>query len=290
MKKLTVLVLVMLFLASSAMARTVTLTPTRDLGLYTDGTGGNNRGYGGRMDIGGSAVGLGHGALVAFDLSGVTLVGGEYISAVDLKVYSVKDSGWKGGVTVAGHAMLKQWQEGTGTTWVSGSPVRGSTGYPWGDCVVGDSSYNYQAATTIEPPPGTFSSGGNNYREATAGTAWGAVGARGLGSDVETTPLFSKALTGNGVLINQLEETFNFTTYGVSVVQKWEAATQANYGISMWDSAGSGNRIEITTLDFNWANAANTQPELILTIIPEPASWSLLVIGGLLALIRRRRK
>ena len=135
MKKPIVLVLVMLFVASSAMARTVDLGATKDNGLWGDSANAmlSNRGDGGRMDA--STVGAGKSFLIQFDLSGVTLGVGEYVESASLQLYSARDAN-PTNMNLVAYPLAAAWQEGTGN---SGSS--GDTGYPWGDCAVCDSTW-----------------------------------------------------------------------------------------------------------------------------------------------------
>ena len=282
MKKPIVLVLVMLFVASSAMAREATLTCTKDNGVYAGlQSGGANRGWGGRMDA--NAAQAGHAAsMIQWDLS--SLLGpGEYITAASLETFAARNGG-SNGLVVVMYPLANSWVEGTGT---SGGVV-GSTSWGWGDTVAGDHCYDFRVVATTTTGTGSFVA----YQVGDTGTAWaGGFGPTGLavGTDLVNLKMLDQVLSGDSYSVAG-DTVFDkaLTATGVSVLNRWAGADGytplTNNGVSLFPSNNGGyweTRMAQDELGY--------PAELHLTIVPEPTSLVLLGIGGVLALVRRRK-
>ena len=282
MKKVLVLALVVAFASSSAMAvRVVTLESVKDVGLWgnsgtpTDASG-SNRGLGGRMDI--TTTGVGNSSLVQFDLSGV-LLPGETISAGVVNLYGARGGGTNG-IQVVGYPVAAPWVEGLGTT----GGVVGSTGFPWGDAATGDVCYDYKSIGSVIVAA-TF----GNYKVADHAiadhTAWVAGGCKGIGTDVLVTKMIDETVNNGSFSLGTLINGFTVLPAGVGVLNQWAAGTLDNNGISMWSPNVGDGKWDVRA---GTRELAGAEPELVLTIIPEPATMCLLGLGAI-ALIRRRK-
>ena len=274
--KTTVLVLTLLFAVTGAAIAEVTLLPTKDSGMYAAVASGNsNRGLGGRFDLGGGSAG--DGVLLQYDLTSV-LGAGESIQSAVIKMYAARGTGlqpWT--MNVVGYDLANAWVEGIGTT----GGVVGSTGYPWGDCTVGDAVFNYASVSAV-----VADAGFGGYDVATAGTAWNAGGARDVGSDVGSNLLVSGTMTGGSISTDLYLGEADFSAAGVSLLNTWAAGGGSNNGLSLWTLDDSvGTALPVASIEHTGARGA----ELVLTIVPEPMTMALRAVGGL-ALFRRRRK
>ena len=275
MKKPIVLVLVMLFVASSAMARTVTLEAVKDNGVYGGvQSGPANRGIGGRMDCTAAAVGPHAASLIQWDLTNI-LGPGEYVSAASLETFAARNGG-SNGLNVVMYPMADAWQEGTGGP-------SGSTAWGWGDTATGDPCYDFKSVATLTTGTGSFAS----YQVGATGTAWaGGFGPMSpTGGDLVNTKMLDQVLSGDSysvagdtVFVKPLDAA------GVTVVDGWAKGTTTNNGVVLFPANnGAYWETRMATRELGYA------AELTLTIVPEPTSLVLLGIGGVLALVRRRK-
>jgi len=255
--------------------RTVTLTASKDSGLYKAAASGNsNRGDDGRFDIG---VGS-DSALLQFDLSGVSLAVGESIASATLTISSASAGPFNYNfANLEAFPMVAPWQEGVGN---SGST--GGTGFPWGPASVGDAVFNYKTVATVGVGAAPF----NTTTVATGGTAWNVAGALGLGTDILNRKIIDEATSGTGNAVGQVLVEAPLTADGLNVLGEWIAGTLDNNGFNLLVQTGNGTG--------SWRAASSefptvaARPELEILIVPEPISLSLLAVCGL-GLLRRRR-
>ncbi len=295
---------VMLLAIGNVQADTVLVDSDRDLGLYKQepiaGIAGTQRGAGGRMDINasGPSTGPNESALLSFDLSSAVPAGHEIVSA-SLEFFSASGGfGWD--VDIAVYPMAVSWEEGAGT-----SGVVGSTGFPWGPTVVGDSVYQYRSVTDVEiPASGPWFD--NLLDVANAGTAWGAPGALGVGTDMLNRKMFDERVTmdiatQNPVAPGDLLASLSLNTEGIAVLNEWADGSLTNDGLHIFfendygDPRPDGSGSPLLTAS-SWRaatheNASDPAPRLVLEtrLVPEPTSIALFVIMGLGLAGRRNR-
>ena len=256
--------------------RIVTLTATKDSGLYQAAAGGNsNRGDDGRFDV----IPGSDSALLQFDLSGLSLAAGEVIGSATLSIFSASSKPFQYDfANLEAYPMAAPWQEGVGN---SGST--GGTGFPWGPASVGDAVFNYKTVTAVGAGAAPF----DTTLVATAGTSWAVTGALGLGTDMVNRKIIDVATSGSISAVGAVLVEAPFTADGLNVLTEWSEATLDNNGLHLLVPAGSTSG--------GWRAASSEfptaayRPELEILVVPEPVSFSLLALGGL-ALIRRRRR
>ena len=237
--------------------RSIVIEPSMDGPMYglSSGSGNSNRGAGGRFDLNGADSTKVDSALIKFDLTDV-LLSHERIASATLDLFAAKTvANASYNMDVRAYPLLVSWVEGTGT---NGEP--GSTAWPWGPAVIGDTVYNYWQVTAT----GTDSSFGG-YVVATAGVPWTVPGARGVGTDVSNDLMVSQNISGAGFTEGQNLCSLTFSPTGVQVVNQWARNTRTNYGFSLFPLNGGTGSVPVTTREY--ATAA-CHPKLRLSIVP----------------------
>ena len=222
MYKLLFISLIITFLAGSTDARYVELTPSKDSGLYANGSDGNsNRGIGGRFDIG-----TYDSTLIQFDLSTTNIYSWETITAGTMEIWTANRGPYPYNMNIVAYPVIDEWQEGTGTT----ANISGSTGFPWGPASIGDAVYNYKYVTGVSTGDAPF----DTMLVATSGTPWTVAGCKGIGTDVLNYTMINETITGkitNGV---QSIAVLTLTHDGLNVFNAWRNGTIDNNGMCMF--------------------------------------------------------
>ena len=88
------------------------------------------------------------------------------------------------------------------------------------------------------------------------------------------------------VLGNFITDQWSYATLGQGVWNPYLASTAAGVGLTTWNNNTGGNdNVTIYTKEQNESSC----PVLEISVVPEPATLGLLLVGGVAALIRRRR-
>ncbi len=247
--------------AAGQTSREVTLPVVADSGLY-GANGRDNRGAGGRFDIGAAET-----ALLKFDLTGV-LGPHETIQSAVLQIKEGNSRLYSFDFHVVAYPMAGPWQEGIGTY----DGLVGSGAFPWGPASIGDAVYLFKEVTAVglaDQYPDLVSTGWTGVTVATDGVPWDQPGARGIGTDVLDRLMvdqdWSKPLEiySLGTPLARL----NFTAEGVAILNGWADGSLENDGMAVWtptdtlQTARCGARERLET-------DPDHSPELILTIVP----------------------
>jgi len=280
-KMLLAVCVVSLLVAATAQAATVTVQQgvdqgdgngvyagTDDTSLWTDGAGNTHRNYGARTYLfagdpyangpaGTNRIGR---PMMRFDLSGV-ISGATSVSSISLKLKE------DGGVTTKGSGTINiyriaaanaAWVEGTGNS----TPDLAGTA-DWSHLSHDDTDWAGSAGLS------------------TAGTDYVATLLGSISFDATVGATYTVNLAASDAALR------------LSLIQEWSGTQANNAGllfIADTDVAGGGGS---NTEGLVVASAENAtlsfRPELTVEYVPEPATMSLLGIGGLLALVRRKR-
>ena len=241
---------------------------------------------------------------------GAVPAGHEIVSA-SLEIYSAHGGGWGWDATVAIYPMAVSWTEGLGDSF-SSDGTTGGTGFPWGPALVGESVYNYLSVTSAAIPASGPWGSPNNLALATGGTAWGAPGAMGLGTDMLSRRMFDERVTGDttggGFSFGSQIADLALNAEGIAVLNEWADGSLANLGMHIFFETDHGDpRLDmpggtplggasswrIATHEYDesgFAAGGVAAPRLVLVTqpVPEPSTLALLAIG-FLGLAQRRR-
>lgn len=250
------------FVSEAWATTTVTLLASQDSCVSKD-DGGQVGLYGFmNADIGG--LGTERRILMQWDLSGIP--SNAVILSAQANVYRYSSNDDTTGSPFKVYRLTQSWVEGWGAA--NGLPVSGHTaaGVTWGyrDC---------------SDPLSAWTNPGGDFDEASQIHFSGAT-------------VFDPVNGAN----------FGMQPVITDIVQSWVNGTNPNYGILIMTDEGVFHRHAMRAREYGISvgNGSNTgpcpdgipgvfAPQLVITYTPEPATLSLLALGGLAALSRRRR-